>query len=66
MFLSTKPWLYTTTMDHLTDLVTWRASVAGVNVDGLEVLASMGNYANGVAIAATIGSRASVSRTKIT
>jgi hypothetical protein len=61
MFLNDEPYLYPTVIDHTVDIVTQRASRSGCTRES--VLKSMGDDANGIAIAAMIGSRTAVSRT---
>jgi hypothetical protein len=61
MFLTDKPFLYATTIDHVTDIITARASDDKCSEEGLSVLTSMGEYGNGICIAASIGSRTMVS-----
>jgi hypothetical protein len=57
MFITDKPFLYATTIDHVADIITARASHEGCSEEGLSVLNSMGEYGNGLCIAASIGSR---------
>jgi hypothetical protein len=61
MFLSDKPYLYSTVIDHTVEIITQRACQNGCTRES--VLKSMGDCANGIAIAAMIGSRTAVSRT---
>jgi hypothetical protein len=61
MFITDKPFLYATTIDHVADIITARASHEGCSEEGLSVLNSMGEYGNGLCIAASIGSRTMVS-----
>jgi hypothetical protein len=61
MFITDKPFLYATTIDHVTDIITARASHEECSEEGLSVLTSMGQYGNGICIAASIGSRTMVS-----
>jgi hypothetical protein len=51
MFITNKPFLYATTIDHVTDIITARASHEGCSDEGLSVLNSMGEYGNGICIA---------------
>jgi len=61
MFITDRSFLYATTIDHVTDMITARASDDGCDEEGLSVLNSMGEYGNGICIAASIGSRTMVS-----
>jgi hypothetical protein len=64
IYLSKRPYLYITQLDHLIDQYTMEYSIAtGVNVDSeaLGTLSAIGNFANGLGIAAAVGSRTLVS-----
>ena len=64
MYMSKRPYLYITQLDHLLDQTTLEYSMVtgeGVDPGALGTLSAVGNFANGIGIAAAVGSRTLVS-----